>query len=90
MSDFNSSLRPPPSPSGRTSSPVGGMNPSRYSLGKSSTGVGGQVKSPSMGNNAMPSTPISARGLRPSSELVGMQHQETAECEYERERTSAH
>lgn len=86
MSDF-SSLRPPASPSARASSPVGSMNASRYSLGKQSSGpggAGGPVKSPSMGNTAMPGTPHGApgrAGLRPSSELVGMQHQGTPESD---------
>lgn len=79
MSDYTSSLRPPASPSARASSPVGGMNPARYSMGKMSSGP---IKSPNMNNNALPATPTNAaRGLRPSSEMIGMQHQGTPECE---------
>ncbi|UZJ52120.1 hypothetical protein CBS101457_001440 [Exobasidium rhododendri] len=78
MSDYHTSLRPPHSPSGRSTSPVGNMNPSRYSVGKTSAGAG-LMKSPNMGNNVLPSP--NSRGLRPSSELVGMQHQGTPESD---------
>lgn len=78
MSDY-SSLRPPASPSHRTSSPVGGMNASRYSLGKSPAASG---KNPNVGHSGVPSTPRSGgRDLRPSSELVGKQHQGTPESD---------